>query len=105
MPLVKDVHDRHHFHSVAVAVFRIHVVLYGNETDAESREYIIHVLPDFDIVPAEPRKVFYDNRIDHARFCIVQQSLDFRSVERRTRYAVVYVFAVNFKAMLFGILA
>ena len=105
MPFVEHVHNGHHFHSPAIAVFRIYVILYGNKSDTECRKNIIDVLPDLDIVPAEPRKVFDDYGIDDARFCIVQQSLDFRSVERRTRYAVVYVFAVNFKAVFLGILA
>ena len=95
VPLVKDVHDRHHLHRIAVAVFRIYIVLYGNKPNTESGKHIVHILSDLDIVSTEPRKVFYDYGIDDARFCIVQQSLDFRSVERRTRYAVVDIFAVD----------
>ena len=55
MPLVKDVHDRHHFHCAAVAVFRVHVVLYGNKANTERRKYIVHILSDLDIVSAETR--------------------------------------------------
>ena len=105
MPLVKYVHDRHHFHCAAVAVFRVHVVLYGDEPNTERGEYIVNILSDLDIVPAETGKVFYDNRIDHARLGIVQQSLHFGALKGSARNAVVYLFVVSFKAMLFGILA
>ena len=60
VPLVKDVHDRHHFHSVAVAVFRIYVILYGNKPNTERRKDIIHILSDFDVVPSESGQVFDD---------------------------------------------
>ena len=105
MPFVKYVHDRHHFHRAAVAIFRVYVVLYGNKSDTESREYIIHILPDLDIVPAETGKVFDDDGIDDSRLGIVQQSLHFGALKGSSRNAVVYVFVVNFKAVFFGVLA
>ena len=80
-------------------------IAYGNKSDTECRKNIIDVLPDLDIVPAEPRKVFDDDGIDYARFGVVQQSLYFGTLKGRTGHAVVYVFAVNFKAVFLGILA
>ena len=72
MPLVKDVHNGHHLHGIAVAVFRVYVVLYGDKPNTKRREHIVNVLPDFDIVPAETGKVFDDDGVDYARLCVVQ---------------------------------
>ena len=105
MPFVKHVHDGHHFHCAAVTVFRIHVILYGYKPYPERRKDIIHILPDFDVVPAETGKVFDDDGIDDARFCVVQKPLHFGALECSSRYAVVDIFAVDFKAMFFGILS
>ena len=82
--LYHNVHNGHHFHRAAVTVFRVYVVLYGDETYSEYRKDIIHVLPDFDVVPAEPRKVFDDDGIDDARFCVIQKPLHFGALEGRT---------------------
>ena len=84
MPFVKNVHNGHHFHSPAVAVFRIYVILYRDKPYPESREYIIDVLPDLNIVPAETGQVFYYNRIDSARLCVVQQPLHFGALKGST---------------------
>ena len=81
MPLVKNVHDRHHFHRAAVTVFRVYVVLYGYEPYPERRKYIINILPHLDVISAKPRKIFYDDGIYNARLCVVQQPLHFGAVE------------------------
>lgn len=39
----------------------------------------------------------------YARLCVVQQPLHFGAVERRSRYAVVYVFAIDLETVLFRI--
>ena len=41
--LYHNVHDGHHFHRTAVAVFRVYVVLYGDKPYPECREYIVNV--------------------------------------------------------------
>ena len=105
MPFIKNIYDRHHLHSIAVTVFCVHIVLYGDKPYPERREHIIHVLPDLDIVSAKAGKIFYDNGIDDSRFGVVQQPLPIRSVERRSRYAVVYVFVVDLETVFFGIFA
>ena len=71
MPLIKNVHDGHHLHGIAVAVFRIYVVLYGYESYPECGEHIVHILSDFDIVPAEPRQVFDNDSVYDARLGII----------------------------------
>ena len=82
--LYHNVHDGHHFHRTAVAVFRIYIILYGDKPDTECREHIVYVLSDFDIVPAKPRKIFYDDGIEDACLCVVQKPLHFRALEGRT---------------------
>lgn len=103
VPLVKHVHDRHHFHRAAVTVFRVHVVLYHYEPYPERREYIIHVLSHLDVISAKPRKIFYDDGIYNARLCVVQQPLHFGTLKGRARNAVVDIFAVNLEAVFLGI--
>ena len=49
-------------------------------------------------------KVFYYDGVYNSRLRVVQQSLHFGALERRTRNAVIYVFVVDFKAMFLGIL-
>ena len=103
MPLVKHVHNGHHFHGAAVAVFRIHVVLYGNKPNTKRREHIVHILSDLDVVSAEAGKVFDNDSIYRARFGVVQKPLHFRSLESSTRHAVVYIFVVDLETVFLGI--
>ena len=82
--LYHNVHERHHFHRTAVAVFRVYVVLYGNEPDTECREYIIDVLSDLDVIPSETGQIFDDDGIDDSRLGVIQQSLNFRTLKSST---------------------
>ena len=71
MPLIKNVHDRHHLHGVAITVGSVHVVLYSDKAYSECGEHIIDVLPDLNIVSSEARKVFHDYGVNNARLCVV----------------------------------
>ena len=69
--LIKNVHNRHHFHRIAISVFRINVVLYGDKSYSKCWKDIIDILPDLDIVSSKARQVFHDNCIDDADFRVV----------------------------------
>ena len=55
MPFVENVHNRHHFHCSAVAVFRIDVILNSDKSYAESRKNVVDLLPNFYVISAKTR--------------------------------------------------
>ena len=53
MPLVKNIHNRNHFHCSAVTIFRIDVILNSDKSYTERREHIVDILTDFYVVSSE----------------------------------------------------
>ena len=73
--LVKKVQETHDI-GAAVIVAGVNAVVEGDEPAPDGRKQVVRILPKFDVVSAEPGKVFYKNDIDSFGLCVLDQPLD-----------------------------
>ena len=104
MPLVEYVHDRHHIHSRAFGICRVHVVADGDKADVIHREDIIGVLTYFNVVSSETAEVFNDDHVDPAVLGILKEPLHLGALKARARPTVIDISIYNVEAVIESVL-
>ena len=100
MPFVEYVHDRHHIHSRAFGVCRVHVVADGNKANVIHWEDIVCVLTYLNVVSSETAEVFDDDHVDPAVLGILKKPLHLGALKARARPTVVDISIHNVEAVI-----
>ena len=72
VPLVKDIHYRHHVHSRTCGICSIHVVRESDEANVIHWEYVICVLSYLDIITTKSAQILAEYQVYSSRLGIVE---------------------------------
>ena len=81
MPLVEQIHYRHHIHSGVVFIRRVDVVVEGYEANVVGREDVVNVLTHLNVISPETGEVFADDQVYLSRFRVLQQARNTRTIK------------------------
>ncbi len=99
MPLIEQIHYRHHIHSRGVLIRRVNIVVESNKADIVGRKNVINILSDLNVVASETAEVLYNDKIDFSSLCVVKQACNGWSVKVRTGESIVNVSVKNVPAL------
>ncbi len=103
VPLVNDIAKRSEV--VIRAAFAVYPVVDSNKPHVRFGESNLRIESDFQIISAEPRHIFHNNRSDFSFVHVVHKSLEVGAVKVRSRIPVVHIEARIGKAVFLRILA
>ncbi len=87
---VKKVQKAHNI-GAAVIVPGVNAVIEGDEPATDGRKQVVRILPKFNVVSAEPGKVFYQNDIDSLGLCVLDQPLDTGPLKIRPGVSIINI--------------
>ncbi len=90
-----------HRSEIAVAVFGVHAVIHGDETDIPAGKHDLRVMPDLQVIPAEPAHILHDDRANLSRFHQGEHFLHGGTVEVGAGIAVIHEEANVTETMIF----